>query len=95
MVYNPILALKASVLVFLLRIGGQKERVRWCIHGLNAFNAAHSVAVFFVALLQCVLIDANWDPKARTKATCIHKEFHVVASFLVILTDFLVLGTPF
>ncbi|KAH6896040.1 hypothetical protein B0T10DRAFT_587659 [Thelonectria olida] len=96
MVYNPILALvKASVLVFLLRLGGQKQRVRWSSHGLNAFNAAHAVAVFLVALLQCIPIKANWDMAARTSATCIHKEFHVIASFLVILTDFLVLGIPF
>ncbi|KAH8736176.1 hypothetical protein BGZ61DRAFT_339546 [Ilyonectria robusta] len=96
MVYNPILALvKASVLVFLLRLGGQKQRVRWSIHALNAFNAAHAVAVFFVALLQCLPIEANWNMEARANAFCVEKEFHVIASFLVLLTDFLVLALPF
>ncbi|KAK7402428.1 hypothetical protein QQX98_011817 [Neonectria punicea] len=96
MVYNPILALvKASVLVFLFRLGGQKQGVRYSIHALNAFNAAHAVAVFFVALLQCLPIEANWNMAARGDAVCIAKEFHVISSFLVLLTDFLVLGIPF
>ncbi|KAH7134019.1 hypothetical protein EDB81DRAFT_949411 [Dactylonectria macrodidyma] len=96
MVYNPILALvKASVLVFLFHLGGQTQKVRWSIHALNAFNAAHAVAVFFVALFQCIPIEANWNMEARTDAVCIEKEFHVIASFLVLLTDFLVLRIPF
>ncbi|KAF7553344.1 hypothetical protein G7Z17_g3728 [Cylindrodendrum hubeiense] len=96
MVYNPILALvKASVLVFLYRLGGQKQKVRWSIHALSAFNAAHAVAVFFVALLQCLPIEANWDMEAKANAVCIQKEFHVISSFLVLLTDFLVLALPF
>ncbi|KAJ3523842.1 hypothetical protein NM208_g12299 [Fusarium decemcellulare] len=96
MIYNPILALvKASVLVFLLRLGGQKKSVRWSIHGLNIFNALHAISVFFVALLQCIPIEANWDLEAKAHAKCVEKEFHVTASILTIITDFLVLGIPF
>lgn len=94
MIYNPILAfVKASVLVFLLRLGGQKSTVRWGIHALNIFNAALAISIFFVALLQCLPIEANWGD--RTGATCVDKSFHIIASALTILTDFLVLGLPF
>lgn len=96
MIYNPILAfVKASILVFLLRLGGQKKAVRWSIHGLNIFNVLHAVSVFFVALLQCLPIEANWDFVVKANAVCVAREFHVIASILTILTDFLVLGIPF
>ncbi|KAI8679160.1 hypothetical protein NCS57_00192800 [Fusarium keratoplasticum] len=96
MIYNPILAfVKASVLVFLLRLGGQKKAVRWSIHGLNIFNVLHAISVFFVALLQCLPIEANWDFAVKANAVCVAREFHVIASILTILTDFLVLGIPF
>ncbi|KAI0533151.1 hypothetical protein GGR58DRAFT_506652 [Xylaria digitata] len=50
--YNPVLALvKASALLFLLRLGGHKRRVRYFIYGLLTFNGLQAVAVFFVAIL--------------------------------------------
>ncbi|KAF4982315.1 hypothetical protein FZEAL_2044 [Fusarium zealandicum] len=96
MIYNPILAfVKASVLVFLLRLGGQKKSVRWVIQGLNLFNALHAISVFFVALLQCIPIEANWNRAGNPDAVCVKKEFHVTISILTIVTDFCVLGIPF
>ncbi|GJC87858.1 hypothetical protein ColLi_10696 [Colletotrichum liriopes] len=98
MFYNPVLALvKASVLVFLLRLGGQKQGVRLAIHGLNVFNACHAVAIFFAALFQCLPIEANWDffLRADSNTKCISNSFHVIASCLAIFSDILALALPF
>lgn len=94
--YNPVLAfVKASVLVFLLRLGGQKPGVRWAIHGLNLFNGLQAVVIFLVALLQCLPISANWDAAAMANAKCVDVSFHVTISCLTILTDLLVIALPF
>ncbi|TGJ80339.1 hypothetical protein E0Z10_g8426 [Xylaria hypoxylon] len=94
--YNPVLALvKASVLVFLLRLGGHQRRVRYFIYGLLTFNGLQAVAVFFVAIFQCLPIEANWDGAARATATCIQPVFHVIISIITLITDLLVLIIPF
>ncbi|KAF4471582.1 integral membrane PTH11 [Fusarium albosuccineum] len=98
MFYNPVLALvKASILVFLLRLGGHKQSVRWAIHSLNIFNALHAVAIFFTALFQCLPMEANWDFSLRENpdTKCIDNSFHVIASCITIFTDFLILALPF
>ncbi|EXK29191.1 hypothetical protein FOXG_09789 [Fusarium oxysporum f. sp. lycopersici 4287] len=98
MFYNPVLALvKASILVFLLRLGGHKTNVRYAIYGLNIFNAAHAVAIFFTALFQCWPIEANWDFPLRKEpgVHCVNNWFHVIASCITIVTDFLVVALPF
>ncbi|KAK4097888.1 hypothetical protein N658DRAFT_258067 [Parathielavia hyrcaniae] len=96
--YNPILALvKASVLCFLLRLGGQKPGVKYAIHFLNAFNGLQAVAIFLVAALQCLPVAANWDfaLRAEPSTTCIDNSFHVIISCITILTDFAVVLLPF
>ncbi|KAI1344275.1 hypothetical protein F5Y15DRAFT_107606 [Xylariaceae sp. FL0016] len=94
--YNPVLALvKASILFFLLRLGGHKQNVRWIIYGLNTFNALQAVAIFLVALLQCLPIHANWDLAARASASCVDNSFHITISSITIVTDLLVLAIPF
>ncbi|WQF86857.1 hypothetical protein CDEST_11871 [Colletotrichum destructivum] len=96
MFYNPVLAfVRASILVFLLRLGGQKPGVRWAIHGLNTVNAAMAIAIFLVALLQCLPIEANWDPVVKASARCVDNSFHVSISCLNVLMDVLVLLLPF
>ncbi|KAF4974844.1 hypothetical protein FZEAL_8305 [Fusarium zealandicum] len=98
MFYNPVLALvKASILVFLLRLGGHKRSVRYAIHALNIFNALHAVAIFLTALFQCLPLEANWDFSLRENpdVKCIDNSFHVIASCITIFTDFLVLALPF
>ncbi|KAL6916878.1 hypothetical protein FSHL1_008448 [Fusarium sambucinum] len=98
MFYNPVLALvKASILVFLLRLGGHKTNVRYAIHGLNLFNALHAVAIFFTALFQCWPIEANWNFPLRDEpgVKCVSNWFHVIASCITIVTDFLVVALPF
>ena len=94
--YNPVLAfVRASILVFLLRLGGQKTGVRWAIIGLLTFNGLQAVAIFLVALLQCLPIRANWDAQAMAHAKCVDNSFHITLSSLNILTDIAVLALPF
>lgn len=94
--YNPVLALvKASVLLFLLRLGGHRQTVRYFIYGLLAFNGLQAIAVFLVAVLQCLPIEANWDPVVAANATCINPSFHVIVSAITLATDLLVLIIPF
>ena len=98
MFYNPVLALvKASILVFLLRLGGHKTNVRYAIHALNIFNLLHAVAIFFTALFQCTPIEANWNFALRKEPGnhCVSPWFHVIASCITIVTDFLVVALPF
>jgi hypothetical protein len=93
--YNPILALvKTSVLVFLLRLGGQKPGVRYAIHALNFFNIALMVAIFLTVIFQCTPIAYNWD-KTIEGARCIKPgNFYLVTAALTIFTDVLVLALP-
>lgn len=94
--YNPVLAfVKASVLLFLLRLGGQKLAARYAIYALFAFNALQAIAIFLVATLQCLPIAANWDSAVAATATCVDVSFHVAISALTIFTDVLVLALPF
>jgi hypothetical protein len=96
--YNPILAfVKASVLCFLLRLGGQKPGVKYAIHFLNGFNALQAIAIFLVAALQCLPISANWDMavKADPNTKCVDNSFHISISCITIVTDFAVVALPF
>ncbi len=93
--YNPILALvKSSVLIFLLRLFGQKEGVRRFIIGLNTVNLLQMTAVFFVILLQCQPFAFNWDPTIKG-GHCVEQRilFTTTAAFNI-LTDLVVLGLP-
>ena len=96
--YNPVLAfVKASVLVFLLRLGGQKPGVRMAIHALNTWNALQAVVTFLVALMQCLPVEAawNWALRADPSTKCVDNSFHVAMSCITIITDFLVVALPF
>src|SRR4051812_23294806 len=96
--YNPILAfVKASVLCFLLRLGGQKPGVKYAIYFLNTFNALQAIAIFLVAALQCLPIEANWDFALKTdpNTRCVDNSFHVTISCITILTDIAVVVLPF
>ncbi|OTB06058.1 hypothetical protein M426DRAFT_72415 [Hypoxylon sp. CI-4A] len=98
-IYNPILALvKCSVLTFLLRIGGQRRKIRYSIHALNIFTIGLMVAIFITVLFQCSPISYFWkritDPTLPGK--CIDTGiFYVTTAALTIFTDVLVLALPF
>ncbi|KAI5867230.1 hypothetical protein GGS23DRAFT_166830 [Durotheca rogersii] len=97
--YNPILAIvKSSVLVFLLRIGGQRRKIRYSIHALNVFNVGLMVAIFVTVIFQCSPIPYFWqritDPTLEGR--CVDTGiFYVATAGLTIFTDVLVLALPF
>lgn len=96
--YNPVLALvKASVLVFLLRLGGHDSTIHRVIWILMFVNAGHAIAVLFGALFQCIPIETNWKPYLRQDpdTVCIDDSFHIIQSSITILTDVLILALPF
>ncbi|KAK1983122.1 CFEM domain-containing protein [Colletotrichum cereale] len=100
LLYNPILALvKTSVLMFLLRLSGQKRSVRYSIIGLNVFNIALMVAIFVTVVFQCQPISYYWEKAGRNPpkdGKCIDMNaFYVSTAALTILTDVLSLALPF
>ncbi|OIW31727.1 hypothetical protein CONLIGDRAFT_237473 [Coniochaeta ligniaria NRRL 30616] len=93
--YNPILALvKTSVLVFLLRLGGQKPGVRYAIHALNIFNVTLMIAIFLVVMFQCWPVSYNWNPLIEGGHCIKQGTFYVVTAALTLFTDVLVLALP-
>ncbi|KAK7430393.1 hypothetical protein QQZ08_003141 [Neonectria magnoliae] len=97
--YNPILAIvKTSVLLFLLRLGGQKKQVRLAIISLLAFNGALMVTIFIVCVFQCTPVNYFWMRASTVKheGTCVDTTaFYVATASLTILTDILVVLLPF
>ncbi|KAI1391409.1 uncharacterized protein F4822DRAFT_396630 [Hypoxylon trugodes] len=96
--YNPILALvKCSVLMFLLRIGGQRRKIRYSIHALNFFNIGLMIAIFVTVIFQCSPISYFWEriTNPTLEGTCIDTGvFYVTTASLTIFTDVLVLALP-
>ncbi|KAI0017342.1 hypothetical protein F4780DRAFT_796506 [Xylariomycetidae sp. FL0641] len=92
--YNPILALvKTSILLFLLRLFGQKPGVRRFIVWVNTANVANMVAVFFAVIFQCIPFEKTWDP--ALPGTCIDRRvLFTYTSVFNIVTDLVVLGLP-
>ncbi|OHE96405.1 CFEM domain-containing protein [Colletotrichum orchidophilum] len=100
LLYNPILAIvKTSVLLFLLRLSGQKRSIRYAIHALNVFNIALGIAIFTVVVFQCQPISYFWEKAGRnppTEGKCIDTAaFYVSTVCLTIFTDVLALALPF
>ncbi|KAK1594908.1 CFEM domain-containing protein [Colletotrichum navitas] len=98
--YNPILALvKTSMLMFLLRLSGQKRPVRLTIIGLNVFNIALMIAIFFTVVFQCQPISYFWERMGRDPpkdGKCIDTSaFYVSTAALTIFTDVVFLALPF
>ncbi len=93
--YNPILALvKSSVLIFLLRLFGQKNGVRRFIIGLNIANVLQMIGIFFAITFQCFPIAFNWDPTVRG-GHCVNRSIlYPSTAALNILTDLMILGLP-
>ena len=95
LLYNPILALvKTSILLFLLRLTGQKTNVRRAIWALLTFNGFMMITTFLLTVLHCIPIQENWDVKV-VDAKCMNFADFVTGTCSVsILTDALVLMLP-
>ncbi|OJJ43547.1 hypothetical protein ASPZODRAFT_145902 [Penicilliopsis zonata CBS 506.65] len=96
LIYNPILALvKTSILLFLLRLTGQKKAVRRAIWALIIINGVAAVITFLITVFHCVPIAANWDPANHPNAKCLNFANFVTGTASVsIFTDALVLMMP-
>jgi hypothetical protein len=106
LLYNPILCLvKASILVFLIRLGDKRKFIQWSSHVLFWFNLGHMISVFFAALTQCLPIHMYWDHYHTDKIingeivnpnySCFDMAaFSLVTAGLAILTDVLILLVP-
>jgi hypothetical protein len=106
LLYNPILCLvKASIMVFLMRLGDQRRLIRYSLNTFFVFNIGHMVAVFIGVLTQCLPIHMYWDhPRTdeiidgklvNPDMTCINAEaFSMSTTSIAILTDILILIIP-
>ncbi|KAL3478335.1 hypothetical protein BJX99DRAFT_256662 [Aspergillus californicus] len=96
LLYNPILAIiKTSILLFLLRLTGQKVAVRRAIWGLLALNAVATVATFLITAFNCLPVASNWNPSAYPDKKCINfADFVTGTASVSIFTDVLVLLLP-
>ncbi|KAF2969157.1 hypothetical protein GQX73_g4431 [Xylaria multiplex] len=92
--YNPILALvKTSILLFLLRLFGQKPGVRRFIIWVNTANIGMMIGVFFATVFQCVPISKTWE--TSLEGTCIDRRIlFTVSSSFNIVADMLILALP-
>ncbi|EWG48747.1 hypothetical protein FVEG_16322 [Fusarium verticillioides 7600] len=94
--YNPILALvKSSILFFLLRLGGHNRNIKWAIYGLNAFNLALMIAIFLTVVFQTIPINAYWDLSVKPERQIHGPVFYISSAIITIITDVLVLLIPF
>lgn len=92
--YNPILALvKASILLFILRLSGQKRSLRIVVWTIFVINVGLMIAVFIAVVIQCTPISFNWD--RSVEGHCIaQSELYVAQSATTIVTDIIVLFIP-
>jgi hypothetical protein len=94
--YNPIIALvKNSVLIFLLRLAGNRKSVKQSIWALVALNTALMLAIFIVVIFQCTPIQYNWNPTIEGGHCVQQGAFYVSTSTVTLFTDILVLALPF
>ena len=93
-VYNPILSLvKISALIFLLRLGGNRPRLRVCMNALLWLNVLQIFAICLVVIFQCTPISRAWDTSVR--GTCINSGvYSLTLTAINIVTDVLVLTLP-
>ncbi|KAL2181478.1 uncharacterized protein P884DRAFT_189349 [Thermothelomyces heterothallicus CBS 202.75] len=92
---NPILALvKSSVLIFLIRLFGQRKWVRRSLVWLNVVNISQMVGVFFAVILQCTPISFNWDLTVRGGYCVDRRVLYIFTAAFNIVTDMLMLGLP-
>jgi hypothetical protein len=93
--YNPILAIvKNSMLIFLLRITGSRDTIKYSIIVLIVINTTSMIAIFLTLIFQCTPITYNWDNTVKG-GHCIKEDvFYISSACVTIITDFLVLAIP-
>ena len=94
--YNPILAIvKNSMLIFLLRLSGCRDAIRYSIIALIVVNTASMIAILLTLIFQCTPIAYNWDTTIKGGHCIKEGVFYVSSACVTIVTDLLVLALPF
>lgn len=93
--YNPILAIvKNSMLIFLLRITGSRDTIKYSIIVLIVINTTSMIAIFLTLIFQCTPITYNWDNTVNGGHCIKEGVFYISSACVTIITDFLVLAIP-
>ncbi|KAL4801863.1 hypothetical protein BDV18DRAFT_148297 [Aspergillus unguis] len=109
LLYNPILALvRASLILFLFRLGDTRRIVRWNLIAIFWVNLGLLISIFLADLLQCSPLHYAYDAPAMDLAaqqetgddsakggSCIHEvQFFLASASLSIVTDIWLLCIP-
>lgn len=93
--YNPILAIvKNSMLIFLLRLTGSRDTIRYSIIVLIVINTTSMIAIFLTLIFKCTPITYNWDNTVNGGHCIKEGVFYISSACVTIITDFLVLAIP-
>ena len=68
-----ICAVKISVSLFLLRIGGLRRWLKVSLYVTIVLLVSSTSATIIILLVQCRPIAANWDPMVKRTARCLSK----------------------
>lgn len=98
--YNIMFGLiKISALLFLLRIGGTKQRVRIACWVIIAVNFLQMVLFLTLAIIQCLPVGTLWIIPTKAKGTsgqCLQRRIYAISQAVVnISTDILTIMVPF
>lgn len=98
--YNPIFALvKVSALLFLLRIGGTKQRVRVACWTIITINCMQMVCFLTLTIMQCLPVGSLWLRPTKNKqqsGKCLRREIYAISQAVMnITTDALTILVPF
>ncbi|KAE9365759.1 hypothetical protein N431DRAFT_487684 [Stipitochalara longipes BDJ] len=93
--YNPILALvKASVLIFLNRLGSSIWGLHFTTWVIFCVNLAQMIAIFLTTIFQCIPVARFWDPTIPGGHCIQSSSFYGAGAGITILTDIMVLALP-
>jgi hypothetical protein len=93
--YHLILAIvKNSMLIFLLRITGSRDAIKYSIIVLIVINTTSMIAFFLTLIFQCTPITYNWDNTVKGGHCIKEGVFYISSACVTIITDFLVLAIP-
>lgn len=98
--YSAALPLvKISVLLFLLRLGSTKRRVRIACWALIIFSCLQVLTFLSITMVQCLPIESLWVTTIKDKLVspkCIRRDIYAISQSAVnIITDALAVLIPF
>lgn len=96
LLYNPTFALvKISALIFILRLGDVKKRVRVAGRAIIVINMVIMTTFFPLLLFQCSPVNAAWMSVPGSSCPVRKDGLQFALGTTNILTDFLTLSIPF